>query len=449
VSSAEIDGPWHPADQPGLRSRGGEPRGAVNESFEVVVVCDHAHISGGLAQVAVASARGLRRRGHRVIFFAAMPPIDPSLLQAGVEVVCLGQPDMLGDPSRLKAAGRALWNTGAARELADLLASLDHHRAIVHVHGWSKALSPSILRVCRRAGAAAVHTLHDYVAVCPNGALFNYVKRQNCALRPMSVGCLVSNCDARHYGHKLWRVGRHLALTSLGGALAGEDVIYISKAQREIVAPLLPTDTRLHYLPNPVDVEDCGPADVAANDTFVFIGRLSQEKGAAVFAEAARRAGVKALFVGDGPMRQTILSTAAGAQITGWVDNARVMAHLRHARALVFPSLWYETFGLSVHEALANGVPPIVSDNTTSAEALEHEVTGLLFRSGDVDDMMAQIRRLSDGDTAERIGRAAYDRYWRDAPTLDRHVDGLEQLYGLLLGERAGKGKDHGRGHRA
>jgi glycosyltransferase involved in cell wall biosynthesis len=121
------------------------------------------------------------------------------------------------------------------------------------------------------------------------------------------------------------------------------------------VAPLLPADTRLHYLPNPVDLEDRGPADVTANDTFVFIGRLSQEKGAAVFAEAARRAGVKALFVGDGPMRQAILSAAPGAAITGWVDNAQVRAHLRRARALVFPSLWYETFGLSVHEALAIG----------------------------------------------------------------------------------------------
>ena len=448
MSSAEIEGPRQAADQPGLRPRGGQPRGTAKASFEVVIVCDHAHISGGLAQVAVASARGLRRRGHRVIFFAAVPPVDPSLLEAGVEVVCLGQPDMLHDPSRLKAAGRALWNAGAARQLADLLASLDRHRAIVHLHGWSKALSPSILRASRRSGAASVHTLHDYVAVCPNGALFNYVKRENCTLRPMSAACLVSNCDARHYGHKLWRVGRQLALTSLGGALAGEDVIYLSKAQRGIVAPLLPADTRLHYLPNPVDLEDRGPADVTANDTFVFIGRLSQEKGAAVFAEAARRAGVKALFVGDGPMRQAILSAAPGAAITGWVDNAQVRAHLRRARALVFPSLWYETFGLSVHEALANGVPPIVSDNTTSAEALEHEVTGLLFRSGNVDDLTAQIRRLSDGDAAGRIGRAAYDRYWREPLTLDRHVDGLEELYGLLLCERAGKGKEHGRGYR-
>jgi glycosyltransferase involved in cell wall biosynthesis len=447
MSSAETEEARHPGEA-SRRSRRDRARGTAPAPFEVVVVCDHAHVSGGLAQVAVASARGLRRRGHRVIFFAATPPIDPSLLEAGVEVVCLDQPDMLGDPSRLKAAGRALWNTGAARRLAQLLAGLDHRRAIVHLHGWSKALSPSVLRECRRSGAATVHTLHDYVAVCPNGALFNYVKGQNCALRPMSAGCLASNCDARHYGHKLWRFGRQLALTTLGGAFAGADVVYISKRQREIVAPLLPGDARLHYLPNPVDVEDQGPADVAANDTFVFIGRLSQEKGAAVFAEAARRAGVKALFVGDGPMRETIRQAAPGAAVTGWIDNAQVLGHLRRARALVFPSLWYETFGLSVHEALASGVPPIVSDNTTSAAAVEHGVTGLLFRSGAVDDLIAQIRRLEDGAEAARIGRAAHDRYWREPPTLDRHIDGLEELYERLLEER-GKGKDHGGRHRA
>jgi glycosyltransferase involved in cell wall biosynthesis len=416
-------------------------RRAIGDRLDVVVVCDHAHISGGLAQVAHASARALSRRGHRVVFFAAVPPIDPALVAAGVEVVCLDQPDILGDHSRWKAASRALWNARAGRRLAELLATLDPCRSIVHLHGWSKALSPSVLRAGRRSGAATVHTLHDYVAVCPNGALFNYVDEQNCDLRPMSAGCILSNCDARHYGHKLWRVARHFALMASGEALDGQHVIYISKPQREILAPLLPVGTYLHYVPNPVDVSDHGPANVAANDTFVFIGRLSREKGTALFAEAVKRAGIKAIFVGDGPMRQAVLETSPSAAITGWVNNVDVTKHLRNARALVFPSLWHETFGLSVYEALANGVPPIVSDNTTSSEAVEHGANGLLFRSGDVDDLIACIQTLSDGGTAGRIGRTAYDRYWACPPTLECHIDRLEELYRRLLSRRTDRAR--------
>ena len=409
---------------------------AVVDRLNLVVVCDHAHVSGGLAQVAHASARALSRRGHRVILFAAVPPIDSALLAAGVEVVCLGQPDMLGDRSRVNAAGRALWNVAAYRRLTEVLGGLDPQNSVIHLHGWSKALSPSVLGPCRRSGVAMVHTLHDYVTVCPNGALFNYVNKENCGLRPMSAACLFSNCDARHYGHKLWRVARQFALIASGGTLDGQDVIYISEMQREILAPLLPATTNLHYVANPVDVRDHGPADVAASETFVFVGRLSMEKGATLFAEAVGRIGVNAKFVGDGPMRQKVLSAAPTVSVTGWLGNVDVVKHLRSARALIFPSLWYETFGLSVYEALANGVPPIVSDNTASAEVVEHGVNGLLFRSGNIDNLIAQIQTLRDRGIAERIGKTAYNRYWAHPPTLERHADRLEEIYRLLLVRR-------------
>lgn len=402
------------------------------ERLTIIILCDHAHISGGLAQVAHASARALRRRGHRVIFFAAVPPIDPALIEDEVEVVCLDQPDMLNDPSSAKAAGRALWNGVARRVLARLLHGLDPRRTVIHVHGWSKALSPSVLRASSRSGIAMVQTLHDYVALCPNGALFDYAQGTNCARRPLSVECVRANCDARHYAHKAWRVVRHMTMHAAGCSLAGKDVIYISERQREILEPLLPVGTHLHYVQNPVEVADLGPAPVASSEAFLFIGRLSSEKGAALFVEATARLGLEAWLIGDGPLRES-LATAPQARLTGWVGNAAVVEHLRQARCLVFPSVWYETFGLSVYEALANGVPPVVSDNTTAARAIEHGVTGLLFRSGDIDDLAAQLNILTDARRAAEMGRAAYERYWQRPPTIDRHIEQLERTYRQIL----------------
>lgn len=398
----------------------------------LVIVCDHAHISGGLGQVAHASARALSRRGHRVIFFAAMPPIDPALAEAGVEVVCLDQADMIADPSKIRAAGRAIWNRKAARRLADLIKGLDPEMTIVHVHGWSKALSPSVLWACQQSGVATVQTLHDYVALCPNGALYDYRRQENCPLRPMSTACMMSNCDSRGYTIKAWRVARHLALRATSGALAAKHLIYLSEGQRAILAPLLPSGTLLHKIENPIEVEDQGPAPLPRDAPFLFVGRLSTEKGPALFAEAAQRAGVPACFVGDGPLRAELERRAPAAQFTGWLDARRVGAQIRKARALVFPSLWYETFGLSVYEAMSQGVPVIVSDNTVSAEAVDHGKTGLLFRSGDVVDLVAKIRALTDQTTATRMGRAAYEAYWRAPLTPARHLDRLEEVYAAI-----------------
>lgn len=408
--------------------------GQIRPPLTILIVCDHAHVSGGLAQVAHASARALSLRGHRVISLAATPPVDTTLTDAGVQVHCLGQPDMLGDPSRIRGASRALWNNTAARTLLRLVENFDRKASIIHIHGWSKALSPSILHAATRSGLAVVQTMHDYVTLCPNGALYDYRKQQNCPLRPMSAACVLSNCNSRRYAFKLWRVVRHVALSAASANLAPRHVISLSGRQRAILAPLLPPGTRLHDVPNPVDVENRGPAQLP-HEPFLFVGRLSAEKGPALFIEAARRAGVRARLAGDGPLRAELERQSPHAQFTGWLDAAGVTAQLRSARALVFPSLWYETFGLSVYEALANGVPAIVSDNTAGAEAIEHGVTGLLFRSGDVEDLARRMQTLAQPGAAEGMGLAAFDAYWARPLTLDRHVRALEDAYGTIIGD--------------
>ena len=59
--------------------------------------------------------------------------MEEALKAASVEVVCLGQNDLLGNPSRLAAAVQGTWNKPAANELARLLGSLPPHRNPIDV----------------------------------------------------------------------------------------------------------------------------------------------------------------------------------------------------------------------------------------------------------------------------------------------------------------------------
>ena len=156
---------------------------------------DHASVTGGAAKVAFDSALGLKRAGHRPIVFAAAGPIDPRLTEEGVEVVCLGQHDILSDPSRLGAAARGLWNFEAARSLEALLASLPKGRSLVHVHGWAKGLSPSIAGPIAASGLPAVCTLHEYFLFCPNGGFFNYIHERGLPARADVGRCVTTNCN--------------------------------------------------------------------------------------------------------------------------------------------------------------------------------------------------------------------------------------------------------------
>jgi glycosyltransferase involved in cell wall biosynthesis len=109
------------------------------------------------------------------------------------------------------------------------------------------------------------------------------------------------------------------------------------------------------------------------------------------------------------------------------------MQHIKRARGLIFPSLWYETQGLVVLEAAAHGVPAIVSDNCAAREAVVDGVTGFWFEGGSVDDLAEKLHLLLDDARVSAVGQRAYNHYWENPTTLERHVDELEAVYQRML----------------
>ena len=397
--------------------------------MRLVVVADHAHINGGLAKVAIESAKGFARRGWRVDYFSAVGPAEPSLAEAGVRVTLLDQPDVASAASLARFGAQWLWNADAERALSRLLAGCDRDETIVHVHGWAKALSPSIGRALVRSGLPVVHTLHEYYLACPNGGFYDYGASRNCDYKAMSPGCVAHNCDSRGYHRKLMRVGRHAVMRHVSGLHASaRHLITISTLQRAVIAPYMRTDAIYYDVANPIDAVDRGPkADTPAD--FVFVGRLSAEKGPRYFAEAARIAGVAPVFVGDGPERATLVREVPQARFLGWRGPAGVREALRNARALVFPSVWYEGQPLTIYESLALGTPVIVSDLCAGREAVRDGETGFWFKCADAASLASAIENLKDDVLARRMSNDAYAQYWADPLTLDRHLDAVADVY--------------------
>jgi len=422
----------------------GTPLGVIDRqvSFEVhgklniVVVNDFAYFNGGAAKIALGSAMALALLGHSVTVFTAVGPVAPELTDTPkIEVICLGQKEIVSNPNRGQAVVQGFWNFAAATRMRVLLASLDKNETIIHVHGWTKALSSSVVQAAISLGFRVVITLHDYFVACPAGTFYNHPQHAICHLRPMSAACISSNCDSRNYRHKLWRVGRQWVQNHLGHL--AEDVqeyIAISTLGEEILKPLLPRSARIHRVNNFNDVAKLPKVDVETNQHFTFSGRLSAEKGPVLFAECARDSGVEALVIGDGPLRQQVENIAPEASYTGWLSHADGTAQLRRSRALVFPSLWYEMQGLVVAEAAAMGIPAIVPDTSAAREWVTDGITGFWFRGGDAKDLTAKMKSLNDNPSiAARMGDEAYSRYWRSPPTLDTHCEGLQKVYQTIL----------------
>lgn len=403
----------------------------------VVIVNDRAVPKGGASAVALQSAAALARAGVAVTLFAGGTAIWDELTAAGVQVELVETAEIGDESVRGKAAFRALWNRDAERRLTALLARLPRPGTVVHIHSWSKGLSPSVFAAAHKAGVPLIATLHDYGFVCPNAGLHDFPTGKPCELRPMSAACLVRNCDSRSRLHKLWRIARQLSLEQIARAPRIVDrLIAVTDYAADIYRPLLPSGSPLTVLANPIDVADAGPADPAENRDILFIGRLSREKGALLLADAAATAGIAPVFVGEGELADEVRARCPGAEVTGWLDRAGVTARLRSARAVVLPATWRETQGMVVPEAMANGVPVVVSSGTAPASVVRDGETGLIFANGDSADLTRALALLADDDRVRRMGRACYDGYWRTPADMARHLDRLLSIYGEAVATR-------------
>jgi len=402
---------------------------------QIIIISDFASVNGGATQVAVCEAMALAAKGHQVTFLCAVDGFSQQLAESSVRVVSLHQYDILTDPDRFRAVIQGLWNRKAELALGQLLDSCDPQTTIVHLHSWTKALSSSVARTAIRKGFSAVCTMHDFFLACPNGGFFNYKKNNICSLNPLSAACLLTDCDARSYSQKCWRLARQVIQKYFGRLPYGlKHLVAVSDFSRAILRPYIPVDARIYAVNNPVNVVKTQPVDVANNDLFAYVGRLSKEKGCTLFAEAARLLAVKSIFIGDGELRGRVLELAPDAAMSGWLQHDQMLETMQSAKVLVFPSLWYETQGLVVIEALARGIPVLVSDTSAARELVQDGVTGLWFKSGNLADLMDKMRVISTPGLAGKMGRTAYQTYWSSPSTIEGHIEQLEQCYRTILG---------------
>jgi glycosyltransferase involved in cell wall biosynthesis len=125
---------------------------------------------------------------------------------------------------------------------------------------------------------------------------------------------------------------------------------------------------------------------------FVMGGRLVRHKGVAAAVAAWREAGapLPMVIAGDGPE----IDACAGATVLGWLSRQDWLRHLEDVRALLFPPLWQEPFGILGLEALSRGVPVIVSDVGGTRDW--SGAGSIHVPPGDVDAMADAIRWVSE-----------------------------------------------------
>lgn len=284
------------------------------------------------------------------------------LTAAGVEVLpFLRSSDEI--PSMSKPAKALLpispiWAPKAQHDLDRLLT--EHRPDVLHLHNPYPLLSPWVVRTAHKRGVPVVQTVHNYRQVCSSGLYFrDGVICQDCRGRTLGVPAIVHRCYRNSRAQSAlmattlavhrptWRsVDRFIALTTA-----------VADHLRDYGIP----DERIVVKPNAVP--DPGTPSPAGNG-FLFMGRLSPEKGLDLLLSAWRRHPVGALgplrIAGDGELRP--LAEAAAAErpdvlYLGQLDRSGVRAALADSSVVLATSTWHDVLPTVIIEALAAGRP--------------------------------------------------------------------------------------------
>lgn len=405
--------------------------------MRAVIVSDFGSVNGGAAKVAIESAHGLAEAGVDVVFACAIGPVSERLAHPRITIERYPAEEVWQVGNKVAAARQGIWNAPAHDFLTQLLARQPRNGTLVHLHQWTKAFSPAAIAAAGESGLPVAITMHDYFSFCPVGGYFDFKLNEPCQHRPMSVGCITSNCDRASYVHKLVRVARQWRSDEAMRNLAAPLFIHVSEFARRFAEPFLPKTARHVVVENMMEAPKRAPAPVAQNRHALFLGRFTQEKAGDALARAALAAGMPVRFVGEGPLAAEIARINPQAEIRGWVPAEGVFDEIAQARCLVLPSLWYEPGPLVVAEARSLGVPVVLARTTGPASWIEDGEDGMLVDGGDVDGLAAALARLQDDAVAAAMGAAAYRRYWADPLTTQRHVMRTIAAYRGLLGDGA------------
>jgi glycosyltransferase involved in cell wall biosynthesis len=380
------------------------------------------------------------------------------------------------DNSRIEAWGagaavNAVWSFPSHHSIKNLVR--ESRAEVVHFHNTFPLISPAAYYAAQSEGAAVVQTLHNFRLLCPGATLFR-------------DGAVCEECVERKslrpaMAHKCYRgsraataaVATMLGVHRAAGTWRRKVDLYIALsefARRKFIEGGVP-ESRIVVKPNFVS-PDPGVGE-GRGGYALFVGRLSAEKGISVLASAWRELpDIPLVVAGDGPLAGVFEAEATGRSETGkmgtdgtvhpahegqdvfgrdggrlgtvssvpifpmWIgrqSREQVLALMREARVLIFPSLWYEGAPMTIVEAFACGLPVIASNLGSMAEMVAHEKTGLLFAPGDAVDLARKVRWAFDHPEAMETMRAAARREFEERYTAERNYKMLMAIYEMAM----------------
>jgi glycosyltransferase involved in cell wall biosynthesis len=344
----------------------------LGEAANAVLSCSAAYGAGGLGRHLSEMLGALERAGH---------PAGCLCVGGGEAVGCRAvSPDRLTSTVGRLARRSPAWRMRSASVAFDIAAarSLPSAQQLISFSGQSLRQQ----RVARAKGFAEVSLVSPTSHLCQVQRRYEQAYRSHPLERPWSTRMVERSLAEYAAADRIYVSSAHV-----WESFAGEGV----SEEKLALFPLTP-DPRFT------------PAPRTQSETFdvVYVGSLSVVKGVPLLIDAVRRVSgddLRLLLVGGwesrGMRRHIERACSEDPRIEHHLGDP--LPHLRGAALHVHPS-YEDGFSYSAAEALACGVPAVVSDSTGMKELIDPGRTGAVLRTGDLDALAGTIRAAYRGE---------------------------------------------------
>lgn len=390
----------------------------------------------------------LEEKGHQVVVFSMHHPLNFKSEFSDYFVSHINYEEELKSKSVItgvKVFKRTIYSTEAKRKIEQLIKI--EKPDVAHIQNIHHHITPSIFSILKKNNIPIIWTLHDYTLICPNtsflcrGVICERCKKRKYFWPPISK-CKKDSFWASTMAaieatiHTVMKSYRHVDFyIAPSGFLRDKFIEYGIKKEKIVL------------LNNFNCYIDSNSGSEAKENYFMYLGRLSDEKGVKTLIDASikifmgegRNIGegnkYKLKIVGDGPLKKNMISYVKSGgledriEFVGHQTHNNAMKILKHCKFLVVPSKTYENFPYSVLEAFAMGKPVVGSRIGGIPELVKNWDTGLLFNPDNHEMLALKIEFLiKHPEKAEAMGKNAME-YLSGEISAEKHYMRLMEIY--------------------
>lgn len=289
----------------------------------------------------------------------------------------------------------SFWNISAANQVKKYIKKFNPQ--LVHIHNTHYASGPIIIRTVDKLGIPLVMTLHNFRILCPSAILYHDHQLFLSSLNENFPWTAVKNKVMDQSAIKTFLLALNYWFHRKIGTwnMVDRYIVLSNFAKKLFIDSTLNVPSKKFTIKPNFTFPIVGTVE-HGEDYFIYIGRLTEEKGIVNLLKVFSEIDSRLIIIGDGSLKQEVIdATGHNTNITylGFRSREEIIPLVEKAEALLVPSLWFEGMPMTILEAFSVGTPVIGSDIGALSEMIIPNQTGLLFNPQSVDNMLITIKQ--------------------------------------------------------